>query len=111
LFVGFPLGFAASGVFSGLGAYLSELFPSEVRATGQGFSYNFGRLVGAAFPMLVGRMAKSMPLGEAISLFAGVAYGVLILVIIFLPETKHKKLGNFSDLPDEHTPLTKSTIQ
>src|SRR5690606_10239004 len=30
LFLGFPLGFAASGIFGGLGAYLTELFPSEI---------------------------------------------------------------------------------
>ena len=34
LVLGFPLGFAASGIFSGIGAYLTELFPSSVRATG-----------------------------------------------------------------------------
>src|SRR5690606_41913790 len=30
LFLGFPLGFAASGIFGGLGAYLTELFPTEI---------------------------------------------------------------------------------
>jgi MFS family permease len=34
LIVGFPLGFFASGCFSGFGSYLSELFPTHVRGTG-----------------------------------------------------------------------------
>ena len=42
LVLGFPLGFAASGIFSGIGAYLTELFPSSVRATGQGFATTSG---------------------------------------------------------------------
>jgi MFS family permease len=33
LFVGFPLGFFASGCFSGFGSYLSELFPTRARGT------------------------------------------------------------------------------
>src|SRR5439155_417008 len=47
LVLGFPLGFFASGIFSGMGAFLTELFPSRMRGSGQGFTYNFGRGVGA----------------------------------------------------------------
>ncbi len=36
LIVGFPLGFFASGCFSGFGSYLAELFPTHPRATGGG---------------------------------------------------------------------------
>ena len=36
LLVGFPLGFFASGCFSGFGSYLAELFPTQARATGEG---------------------------------------------------------------------------
>ena len=53
LFIGFPLGFFLSGVFSGMGAFLSELFPSRVRGSAQGFCYNFGRATGAVCPALV----------------------------------------------------------
>ena len=52
--LGFPLGFFASGVFSPIGAFFTELFPSRLRGSGQGFSYNFGRGIGALFPTLVG---------------------------------------------------------
>src|SRR5207302_1911460 len=49
LFLGFPLGFFASGIFSGMGAFFTELFPTRIRGSGQGFTYNFGRGVGALF--------------------------------------------------------------
>lgn len=59
LVLGFPLGFCMSAIFSGFGSFLSELYPSAVRGTGQGFTYNTGRAVGAAFPTAVGFLADS----------------------------------------------------
>ncbi|PPK45250.1 putative MFS family arabinose efflux permease [Trinickia symbiotica] len=93
LFLGFPLGFAASGIFSGVGAYLTELFPSAVRANGQGFAYNFGRGIGALFPSLVGYLAKTAPLGVAIGIFAGGAYLVVLIATLLLPETKGREIS------------------
>lgn len=92
LVMGFPLGFAASGIFSGLGAYLTELFPNELRANGQGFAYNFGRGIGALFPTLVGFLAQRHGLAWAIGVFAGGAYLAVIVITLFLPETKGRDL-------------------
>src|SRR5438874_798632 len=61
LVLGFPLGFFASGIFSGMGAFFTELFPTRVRGSGQGFSYNFGRGVGAQFPTVNGFPAAFLP--------------------------------------------------
>ena len=36
LALGFPLGFFASGIFSGMGALFTELYPTELRGSGQG---------------------------------------------------------------------------
>lgn len=92
LILGFPLGFFASGIFSGMGAFMSELFPTRVRGSGQGFCYNFGRAVGAAFPFLIGYVAQKMALGAAIGTFAACAYGVVILAALTLPETRGAQL-------------------
>ncbi|MBU9259964.1 MFS transporter [Burkholderia multivorans] len=93
LIFGFPLGFAASGIFSGMGAYLTELFPSAVRANGQGFAYNFGRGLGALFPSLVGYLAHGYGLGMAIGMFAGGAYLVVLITALLLPETKGREIS------------------
>jgi MFS family permease len=93
LVLGFPLGFFSSGVFSGMGAFFTEHFPTRVRGVGQGFTYNVGRAVGALFPTLVGVLSAKMPLGEAIGLFAGVAYATMALAAFLLPETKGKILA------------------
>src|SRR5208337_4956612 len=92
LVLGFPLGFFASGSFSPIGAFFTELFPSRLRGSGQGFSYNFGRGVGALFPTLVGYLSARITLGHAISAFAVAAYLVMILAVLLLPETSGKEL-------------------
>ena len=92
LFLGFPLGFFLSGIFSGMGAYLAELFPNELRGSGQGFCYNFGRAIGAFFPAAVGYLSTTMPLGEVIGILAAGGYFVVIVACLFLPETQGRDL-------------------
>ncbi len=91
-FLGFPLGFFASGYFSGMGPFLTELFPTRLRGSGQGFCYNFGRGLGATFPTLVGYISKEMTLGNAIAIFAAGAYSLFFLCAFLLPETRGKVL-------------------
>jgi len=90
--LGFPLGFFASGIFSGMGPVLTELFPTSVRGAGQGFCYNFGRGIAAFFPTLVGMLSASVTLGAAIGAFAALAYAIVILAALVLPETRGKEL-------------------
>jgi MFS family permease len=92
LVLGFPLGFFASGYFSGFGAFLTELFPTRLRGSGLGFCYNFGRGIGALFPTLVGVLAATMSLATAMALFALLAYGLLFAMATLLPETRGKML-------------------
>jgi MFS family permease len=93
LVLGFPLGFFASGVFSAMGAFYTENFPTRVRGVGQGFTYNVGRATGALFPALVGRLSETMPLGQAIGVFAAIAYVTMAVAAFLLPETKGKVLA------------------
>jgi MFS family permease len=93
LVLGFPLGFFASGVFSAMGAFYTENFPTRVRGVGQGFTYNVGRAMGALFPALVGLLSESIPLGQAIGVFAGIAYATMAVAAFLLPETKGKVLA------------------
>jgi MFS family permease len=92
LVLGFPLGFFASGVFSGLGPFFTELFPTRMRGSGQGFAYNFGRGVAALNPWLVGLVSASLPLGQSIGVFALLAYGLMVVAALLLPETKGRVL-------------------
>jgi MFS family permease len=92
LVLGFPLGFFAAGIPASLGTLFNELYPADIRGTGVGFCYNFGRIASAVFPALVGYMSQSMPLGDAIGIDAAAAYGVAMLTVMLLPETSGKAL-------------------
>ena len=100
LFLGFPLGFFPSGIFSGMGAFYTELFPTEVRATAQGFCYNFGRGMAAFFPALIGFAAKTLPLGAAVAIFAVIAYALFAIAALSLPETMNRALDAEISAPE-----------
>ncbi|MFC5803904.1 MFS transporter [Streptomyces formicae] len=91
LVLGFPLGFCMSAIFSGFGSFLAELYPTAVRGTGQGFTYNTGRAVGAFFPTLVGFLAGSWGVGGAL-VFGAVGYGLAVVALLGLPETRGREL-------------------
>ena len=92
LALGLPLGFFASGIFSGMGPLYTELYPTRLRASGQGFCYNTGRGVAALFPVLVGLLAGTLSLRAAIGLFAVAAYALVVVVVLLLPETAGREL-------------------
>ncbi|MFJ9580266.1 MFS transporter [Streptomyces sp. NPDC101191] len=91
LVLGFPLGFCMSAIFSGFGSFLAELYPTPVRGTGQGLTYNTGRAIGALFPTLVGYLADSWGVGGAL-VFGAVGYGLAVLALLGLPETRGREL-------------------
>ena len=88
LFLGFPLGFFSAGIPASMAALFSELYPAGVRGTGVGFCYNFGRVLSAAFPLLVGFMSDRIGLGPAIGIDAAFAYALVLIAVLMLPETR-----------------------
>lgn len=88
--VSFFLGFFASGQAAGYGSFLAELFPSEMRAAGQGLAYNVGRGLAALGPGFIGITAESIGLGESIMIVAFVACTLAITCVWLLPETRGK---------------------
>ncbi|MDR3436861.1 MFS transporter [Telmatospirillum sp.] len=92
LVLGFPLGFCAAGIPASMGALFNELYPAGIRGSGVGFCYNFGRIVAAGLPVLIGHMSASMSLGAAIGIDAGLAYALVVVAILLLPETRGKAL-------------------
>ena len=90
LYFGFPLGFFSAGIPASMAALFSELYPAGIRGTGVGFCYNFGRIVSAAFPFLVGFLSDRIGLGPAIGIDAALAYSLVIVAVLMLPETRAK---------------------
>jgi MFS family permease len=91
LLLGPVLAFFGTGYFSGFGAITAELFPTRVRVTAQGFTYNIGRIASAGAPFVVGALASTYGLGAAFNVTAA-AFLVAALLSQSLPETKGKAL-------------------
>jgi len=91
LVLGPLVAFFGTGFFSGFSAIASELFPTEVRATAMGLSYNVGRGLSAAAPALVGLIATRAGFGAAFLVLAA-AFLAGALLALLLPETKGRPL-------------------
>ncbi|MDQ2858018.1 MAG: MFS transporter [Candidatus Eremiobacteraeota bacterium] len=87
------LGYFASGIFSGFGPYLSELYPSTVRGAGQGFCYNVGRGVAGIGPFAIGFLSTKFAIGSAMTCVAVAAYLLAVVAVLFLPETRGEELA------------------
>jgi MFS family permease len=83
--------FFATGHFSGFGAVTAELYPTAVRATAQGFTYNLGRIASAIAPAIAGGMVQTRGYPAALSL-AAAAYVVASVFWLVIPETRGKTL-------------------
>jgi MFS family permease len=85
------VGFFGTGYFSGFAAIASELFPTEIRATAMGLTYNLGRGFSAIAPFVVGAVAKEYSFFAAFLMLAA-AFLAAALLALALPETKGKVL-------------------
>ena len=88
LVLGFPLGFFASGAFSPIGAFFTELFPSRVPRIGPGILLQCGTRHSRTLPHACGYLQQNPALGHAIAIFAVSAYLVMIVAVVALPETR-----------------------
>ena len=78
---------------------MTELYPTRVRGTAQGFCYNAGRAIGSFLPTLVGFVSESLPLGATISLFSAFASGLMVVMLLLLPETRGRSLASVEPAP------------
>jgi MFS family permease len=92
--VGFLLGYVSLIMFSPMGSFMTELYPTAVRGVGQGFCYNAGRGLGALFPAAVGFLSERFGLSLAIAVFSLGAYGLMIVALLLLPETRGRSLAS-----------------
>ena len=83
--------FFATGYFSGFGAVTAEIYPTSIRASAQGFTYNIGRVASAAAPWAVGSLAATQGFGPALML-SSVAFVLAALTWAFIPETRGRVL-------------------
>ena len=105
----FVLGGVTASFYGWLPLYLPELFTTKVRATGQGFSFNFGRILAAIAGLQVGSLLK--PWSSSYKTYAGLqggypvacsivccVYLVGMAIIWLAPETKGRAAARIVSL-------------
>jgi MFS family permease len=85
------VGFFGAGYFSGFGAVTAEIYPTSIRATAQGFTYNLGRIASAAAPWTVGTLADSRGFPTAFAT-AAAAFVLAAVAWIWIPETRGRAI-------------------
>jgi SHS family sialic acid transporter-like MFS transporter len=89
----FLLGFIGITYFGWLPLFLPELFPTRVRSTGTGISFNSGRVVAAVVILSVGYLAGRFAVDYArVGLWTGMVYAVGMGVIWLVPRGAGGKL-------------------
>ena len=90
----FAQGLVATLFFGWLPLYLPELFPTRVRATGSGISYNVGRFATAAGVLVAGAVFTALGGSyAAVGAVAAFIYGCGIFVIWLAPDTTKQSLN------------------
>src|SRR5688572_16041007 len=93
MLLGPVLGYFGHGYFSMFGSFVAELFPTSVRGTGQGTSYNVGRMAGAIAPYTIGAVAALPGIGIGLALGVTSAFFLLAAGLIFtLPDRSGQAL-------------------
>jgi len=96
LLLSFFLGTFQSALASGMLPTFAELFPTNIRASGQGFCLGGGRGFGSVVPATVGILVATMPLSTAMGTCALCAYAVAFCAAMIVPETSGANLESIN---------------
>jgi benzoate transport len=92
LWAGAIMGAFVNGLNGGIGALMSEAYPTVARATAQNTLWNLGRGVGSLGPLAVGALAAKYSFHAAIGLLASIYFLDIVATLFLIPELKGKAL-------------------
>jgi MFS family permease len=89
---GAAMGVFVNGMIGGYGALISELYPTDARATAQNVLFNVGRAVGGFGPVAVGALAARYSFGAALALLAAIYLLDIFATLFLIPERRGAEL-------------------
>ena len=96
----FVMSLSTASFYGWFPLYFPELFPTRARATGQGLSYNFGRIFAAAGALTQGQLVATFGGSYArAGAIVTLVYLVGMVLIWLAPETKGKPLPEVNRAP------------
>ena len=91
----FLMGFVSTIFFGWLPLYLPELFPTEIRSTGSGVTFNFGRILAAVGVLGAGALMAVFGGDYAqVGRVTHLIYALGMIVILFAPDTSGKQMDD-----------------
>ena len=103
IFIGlmFVLTVASALVYGPMGAFLMELFPTKIRYTSMGFTYNVGNgAIGGSTPVITELIRSSVVISFAFSPFTGLIYPMALIGIGIIVNIFYVKETNKNSLTD-----------
>ncbi|WP_118181999.1 MFS transporter [Paraburkholderia phosphatilytica] len=85
---GAVMGVFVNGMIGGYGALISELYPTEARATAQNVLFNIGRAVGGFGPVAIGALASRFSFGAALGVLASIYVLDILATLFLIPERR-----------------------
>jgi MFS family permease len=85
---GAVMGMFVNGMIGGYGALISELYPTEARATAQNVLFNIGRAVGGFGPVAVGALAAQFSFATALGVLASIYVLDILATLFLIPERR-----------------------
>lgn len=85
---GAVMGVFVNGMIGGYGALISELYPTQARATAQNVLFNIGRAVGGFGPVAVGALAARFSFGVALAMLASIYVLDILATLFLIPERR-----------------------
>jgi len=85
---GAVMGMFVNGMIGGYGALISELYPTDARATAQNVLFNIGRAVGGFGPVAVGALAARFSFAAALGLLASIYVLDILATLFLIPERR-----------------------
>ncbi|QBH98759.1 MFS transporter [Limnobaculum zhutongyuii] len=86
------MGMFVNGMMGGYGALISEVYPTEARATAQNVLFNIGRGIGGLGPLVVGLIVSLYSFQTAIALLASLYVLDILATLFLIPEKAGKPL-------------------
>ncbi|MCG7405260.1 MFS transporter [Caballeronia zhejiangensis] len=90
---GAVMGVFVNGMLGGYGALISEIYPTEARATAQNVLFNIGRAVGGLGPVAVGALAARYSFAVALAFLASIYLLDVIATLFLIPEKRGAELA------------------
>jgi MFS family permease len=85
---GAVMGMFVNGMIGGYGALISELYPTDARATAQNVLFNIGRAVGGFGPVAVGALATRFSFAAALGVLASIYLLDILATLFLIPERR-----------------------